>query len=424
MISSCLAVQRWMTGTEVARVFAALAGTDGAEARFIGGCVRDALAGIRITDIDIATPLPPNEVTRRLKAARIKVVPTGIAHGTVTAVAGRSTFEITTLRRDLACDGRHAVVEFTDDWQADAARRDLTINALSCRPDGTLFDPFDGAADLKAGKVRFISAAAERIEEDVLRVLRFFRFHARFGRGQPDAEALTACRVAAPRLATLSGERVRAELFKLLVLESCPAVWRRMVNDGILTPLLPAATNTRCLKRLIAIERELDIPAAGRQPGRQVVRLAALLPTGQRDTALATAERLRLSNAERNHLCALVNPPVQPRWDDAPADCRRHLLRLADSDLYLKLIYLNAAADRSALPLFDQWTAAHEAVSEWDCARFPLSGRELIKMGVPHGPEIGRLLTEIKEWWVEHAYQPDQGACLRELNRRVARAVE
>ena len=207
--------QPWMSAPETRAVVAALS-ADGAELRFVGGCVRDALADRPVTDFDLATPEPPERVVALLQRAGIKAVPTGIEHGTITAVSGGMPFEVTTLREDVETYGRHAKVAFTDDWVADAARRDFTINALSCSPEGLLYDPFDGLKDLEAGRVRFVGDARARIHEDALRLLRFFRFHAHYGRGAPDLDGLAAASDLAPHLAALSGERVRNELLRLL----------------------------------------------------------------------------------------------------------------------------------------------------------------------------------------------------------------
>ncbi|MGE4220379.1 MAG: CCA tRNA nucleotidyltransferase, partial [Alphaproteobacteria bacterium] len=270
--------QPWMTEPATQRVMRALA-EGGAGARFVGGCVRDALLGRPIRDIDIATDGSPERVTAILAAAGIKVVPTGFAHGTVTAVVDHRGFEITTLRVDVETFGRHARVAFTDDWVADAARRDFTFNAMSLETDGTLHDPFGGEADLRARRVRFVGAARQRIEEDVLRLLRYFRFHAHYGAPPPDAEALDACRAMAPRLPDLSAERVAAELMKLLAAPDPVPVLRLMRAEGVLARVLDEARDLARLARMVRIDAAAD-------PLR---RLAALLPSDPAG-ALAVAQ--------------------------------------------------------------------------------------------------------------------------------------
>lgn len=228
----------WMSAAPTRTLMAALS-SGGISARFVGGCVRDAILGLKPADIDIATPEEPQTVIHRLQAAKLKAVPTGIDHGTVTAVVPPSVFQITTLRRDVSTDGRHAVVSFGTDWAEDARRRDFTINALYADADGQLYDFVGGRADLAAGIVRFIGTPAERVAEDYLRVLRFFRFHARFARGAPDTASLAACSAAAGRLDRLSGERIRDELLKILALPNVAEALALMQESGILASLLP-----------------------------------------------------------------------------------------------------------------------------------------------------------------------------------------
>ena len=292
--------QPWMTASATQRVVMALT-AGGAGIRFVGGCVRDAVIGRPVNDIDIATSDPPERVIELLQQAGVRAIPTGVSHGTVTAIEEGRPFEITTLRHDVETYGRRAKVAFTDDWVADAARRDFTFNALSCAPDGDLFDPFDGVADLRAGLVRFVGDPRARIREDVLRLLRFFRFYAHFGRPPPHPESLAACTELAPLLPTLSGERVRAELLRLLEAPEPAPVLQLMTHVGVLPFLVPEAKR---LDRLAAIP-ELETRYALPDPVR---RLAAVLDT---DTAgvRALAERLKLSNAERDRLVALTGRP-------------------------------------------------------------------------------------------------------------------
>ncbi|MQP64190.1 CCA tRNA nucleotidyltransferase [Niveispirillum sp. SYP-B3756] len=396
------------TAGEGARIILEVLMRSGEEARLIGGCVRDAILGLQPGDIDIATPLLPEEVMRRLKQEGIRTIPTGIDHGTITAVVGRASYEITTLRRDVETDGRHAKVMFCQDWLEDAQRRDFTINALSLTPEGELFDPFGGLADLRAGRVRFIGNARERIGEDVLRILRFFRFHGRFGKGPPDRDSFTACATLAPLLPGLSGERIAKELLAILRLDRAVEIWRLMLEAGVVAQTLPTATR---LKRLEALDRlEWVLGEAG-----AMAHLAALLPPGPVGAA-DTAERLRLSNNQRNQLLALCAPTVDVH-PDLTVTSRRHALQKLGPELYRDLLLL-AAADRG--------TAAQELLeplaeaATWVIIPFPLKGRDLLEQGVPPGPDLGILLAGLEGWWAARDYRPDREECLAELARRLS----
>ena len=303
--------QPWMSAPATRAVIGALT-AGGSEVRFVGGCVRDGLLGRAVTDIDIATPDGPARVIELLEAAGLKAVPTGIEYGTVTAVALHHPFEITTLRRDVENYGRRAKVTFTDDWTADAARRDFTFNALSCAPDGKLYDPFGGIADLQGRRVRFVGEAMARIREDVLRLLRFFRFYAHYGAPPPDGDALGAARAMAPLLPTLSGERIAGETLKLLAATDPAAVMTLMRDHVVLMHFLPEAERLDRLARLVAIETKLGLVAA---PAR---RLAAALAGGE-GCARAVAGRLRLSNTLRDRIVGALG---SARTDSRPAACR------------------------------------------------------------------------------------------------------
>lgn len=396
-----------MAGTAARRVMQCLMRT-GQEARFVGGCVRDAVLGLEGEDVDIATPLPPDEVMRRLKQDGLRAVPTGIKHGTVTAIVEGNSFEVTTLRKDVETYGRHAKVEFTDDWLEDAKRRDFTFNALSLGLEGDLYDPFDGLADLEAGTVRFVGDPRARIQEDVLRILRYFRFHARFGRGGVDAASLDACAEFAPLLPTLSGERVRDELLKLLALDRAVEVWRLMLGRGIVAHLLPHATR---VERLQALDR-LEWMVGEADP---MAHLAVLLPR-DRGVALDAAERLRLSNAQRDHLAALVDPAAEVH-PDLTVQQRRHALQKLGTELYRDLL-LVAAADRGT-PAFELLEPLAEAAA-WKEIPFPLKGQDLLDRGIPPGPEVGKRLAEVEAWWVARDFRPTREDCLAELERRLS----
>ena len=357
------------------------------DARVVGGAVRDALAGRTIADIDLATPNPPESVMESLRQAGVKVVPTGLTHGTVTAVVDGRGFEVTTLRHDLQTDGRHAVVAFTADWRQDAARRDFTINAMSMARDGTVFDYFEGTADLRAGRVRFVGDPATRIAEDYLRILRFFRFHAHFGRVPPDPSTLAALQAAIPGLARLSIERVWTELRRILVAPNPSDSALLMDRLGIWAAVLPEAP---------VVSRLADLPAD------PILRLAAMLPRdGLTGDALALATRLKMSNEDRDRLVRLMATPGATGSD---ADLRRSLADHRPADLI----------DRAWL---DADPIVRQRLSAMKRPVFPLVGRDVVAIGVPAGPAVGALLRDVRQWWLDGGCIADRPACLTELAR-------
>lgn len=394
-----IAPQPWMHEPAATALLAAL-DKAGIAARFVGGCVRDALLGRSIADIDLATPARPEAVMAALRAAGLKAVPTGIEHGTVTAVVPPRHFEITTLRRDVETYGRRARVAFDADWAADAARRDFTINAIYLDPGGTVYDPVGGLADLRARRVRFVGDPATRIAEDLLRVLRFYRFTARFGGGGGDAAARAACRDAVPLLSRLSAERVAQELLRLLAVPDPVPALRMMAEDGVLAAILPEA---RRLDRLAGIVRVEPAPAD------PLLRLAALVEVDSAGAA-ALAERLRLSNAQRDRLAGLAPPwPFDSGADDRAQ--RRALYRLGAAR-YRDLALLAAAAGRLASPRLAELL---ELAAAWRPPVFPLAGRDVTALGIPPGPWVGRLLNEVRRWWEEGDFAADRDACRRKL---------
>ena len=358
----------------LAAVIAALNG----QVRLVGGVVRDTLAGVATKDIDLATPLAPEAVMAALKAAGLKAVPTGLAHGTVTAVAEGRPFEITTLRRDVATDGRHAEVAFTDDWREDAARRDFTINALYADPvTGEVFDYFGGLADLEAGIVRFIGAPLQRIAEDHLRILRFFRFHARFGSGGPDAASLSACQTRANDLMALSRERIAMELLALLALPNPAPTLALMIESGIFVPVLPEIADAAPVTHLVTREAEAGIvPDALR-------RLCALIAP---DPVLAEdiANRLKLSNAQRKRMIAVAARTAE----DASAP--RALAYWQGVEVAIDRLLLGNGDPR---PLMD-----------WTPPRFPINGGAIVARGVQAGPEVARILQSAERQWVAEGF--------------------
>jgi poly(A) polymerase len=394
-----LAGQEWLCAPDSRRVLRALT-AGGRPARFVGGCVRDGLLGRGPAgrELDLATPEPPERVIALLEAEGFRVIPTGLAHGTVTAVTDTRHFEITTLRRDVATDGRHATVAFTDDFQADAARRDFTINAMSCDAEGRLYDYFGGRADLAAGKIRFVGPAAARIAEDYLRILRFFRFFAHYGRPPPDAEALAACAAAAPEIARLSGERVQAEMRKLLAAADPLPALRLMAETGVLAQVVPGAPALDRLARLLALAPQAD----------WLLRLAALL-RGQAGAADQVAWRWRLSSRAAARLLALTQDPLPPLR--APPTARRQALHRLGAERYADLMQLAAAEDGAA----DAATTLAEALAEagrWQPKALPLSGHDVQGLGVPAGPAVGEVLAKVEDWWIARDFSPDHAACL------------
>ena len=392
----------WMTAPETLQVMAALG-----EARFVGGAVRNALLGVGVVDIDIAVPMPPSEALARLAAKGIKVVETGLEHGTVTALAGHHAFEITSLRRDVETDGRHAKIAFTDDWAADAARRDFTINALYASAAGEIFDYAGGVEDLIAGKVRFVGNARRRIAEDYLRILRLFRFHAWYGKGEIDAEGLRAAAEAKDKLKTLSAERVAKELLRLLEAGNPAPVLRVMAATGILSELLPGALQLPRLERLAELDADHIFPRDG------VLRLAALLPDGG-EAAHAAADALKLSNADRARLeQALSGEKIAAQL--SAQDARRLLYRIGVARFKDKVL-LQWAGAPGARP--GAWRMLLEMADNWQRPRFALTGRDVMQAGVPEGPDVGRLLAQVEDWWMGRDFVADEGA-LRDRLRAV-----
>ncbi len=402
--------QDWMTAPDICAVIAALT-AEGAEVRFVGGCVRDAVVGRSIKDIDLATPDEPQAVIALLERAGLKAVPTGIDHGTVTAVSDHRPVEVTTLRHDVESFGRHATVAFTDDWEADAARRDLTMNALSCAPDGTLYDPFGGLDDLARGHVRFVGDARTRIQEDYLRLLRFFRFYAHYGRGDFDTQALAAAEELAPHLDKLSAERVREELLRLLGAADPVPVLRKMQDAGVLAVILPEMQDIDRLAALINLEslvqKETEAPDALR-------RLAALAGDGA-GRAVSLANRFRLSNLQEQRLTELAL--VVGEFVRLGSDNLKGPLHFHGKDAVRDaLLIFHAGNPSRPVPALEKQLAAAE---NWTRQVFPLKGQDVLNLGVAAGPPVGQLLRQVEDWWFDKDFLPDRDACLTELKRRI-----
>jgi poly(A) polymerase len=374
----------------VGKVLEALLG-----ARVVGGAVRDAVAGLPVADTDVAAPQQPEEMTRRLEAAGFRVVPTGIAHGTVTAIADGTPVEVTTLRRDVETDGRHAVVEFMEDFRADAARRDFTINAMSMDAHGAVFDYFGGIADLRAGALRFVGDPATRIAEDYLRILRFFRFYARYARRKPDAQTLTALRDGVPGLGRLSAERVWAELKRILAAPDPSGSVTLMAELGVLQAVLPEGADAARLARVVR-------PGA---PADPLLRFAALV-TG--DIA-AVSERLKLSGEETQKVVALQQGAVVPRPDDDDAMLRR-ILAENDKSVLIGRSWISGGDAPG-------WRELRDRLAGIAVPVFPLQGRDVVALGVAPGPRVGALLQKVRAAWLAGGCVADRAACLGELVR-------
>jgi len=400
----------WLDDPAIRQIIAALdpAG-DGQYLRAVGGAVRNTLLGRPITDIDLATPLTPEEVALRAEATGLAVHPTGLAHGTLTVVAGGRSFEVTTLRRDIETDGRHAVVAYTTDWRTDASRRDFTINALYASPNGAVFDYFGGLADLEAHRVRFIGSAEERIREDYLRILRFFRFTAEYGRGMPDAAGLEACAKLKDGLARISAERIGAETMKLVVAPCAGEIAQAMQEKSILEMVLGSGTQAAKLTRLQEIESANGLASS------PVARLAALLPSSATPGAAKdVAHRLRLSNAMADTLGAALLP--SPAYDPVtPERTARQWLYHQGAETYCNGARVawaassaetNDASRRQRLLLPERWTAP----------ALPVRGADILALGVSPGEKIGRILGDFEALWAEADFPADPALHKKWLN--------
>jgi poly(A) polymerase len=388
-----------MRDPAIGRVLSALT-EPGRSPRFVGGAVRDWLVGRTVSDIDVATPLHPETVMQRLEANGIRAIPTGLAHGTVTAVSGGRPLEITTLRRDLETDGRHATIAFTEDWAADAARRDFTMNALYAEPDGTVFDPTGGLADLEAGRVRFVGDPATRIREDYLRLLRFFRFYAHYGTGEADRDALQAAETLASGLSRLSVERIWTEMKKLLAAPDPSPSVALMARHNVLAHAAAEGCDPERLRQLILLEPSYPLL----MPRDALRRLAALLPA-ELDIE-GFAEHWRLSREESNRLSG-----IRHAADHATGALPRPwpLLRRHGADTLVDGALVAASrGEHAALTLLP-------VAAFWNNPEFPIRGADLLALGYAPGPALGEALAAVEQWWEEGGCIADRSACLEFL---------
>ncbi|MBV9063522.1 MAG: CCA tRNA nucleotidyltransferase [Alphaproteobacteria bacterium] len=350
---------------------------------------------------------------QRLEAAGIGAVPTGIEHGTVTAIANGKTFEITTLRRDVSTDGRRATVDFGTEWKEDAARRDFTMNALYATLEGEVFDYFGGLADLQAGRVRFVGDPATRICEDYLRILRLFRFHAWYGRGEIDAAALQAAAAQKSGLAILSGERIQKEMLKVLEAENPSPVLRIMAAAGILVEIMAGDPNLRRLENLVQIDRENFFDPDS------LLRLAAML-SEDREVTATFSDRLKLSNAARERLRDLASPEQKIVSYLSIREVRKLLYRLG-TQRFKDCARLRWAEDPKHSNAV-QWRALLAMADAWQRPVFPITGGDVMAAGVAQGPLVGRILAEVEEWWIDSDFTEDEFS-LAERLKAVVQAI-
>ncbi|MCB1378915.1 MAG: CCA tRNA nucleotidyltransferase [Alphaproteobacteria bacterium] len=387
-----LAGARWLRAPSLRRLFRVIEQAGG-EARVAGGAIRNALLGIPVADVDLATTLAPETVMDVCAAAGMSVHPTGIDHGTITVVADHHPYEVTTLRHDVETFGRRAKVLYTDDWQADAARRDFTMNALYCDKTGIIYDFTNGYDAILRKRIIFVGSASTRIEEDYLRILRFFRFHARFGRGAPDADGLAACVRHRKHLESLSAERIRQEMFKLLAAPGAVPTLRLMARQGILEHILPYTEEWRVLQRL---------------PPDPVLRLAVLAADPR-----AMKACWRLSNQEARRIAAISErmaptPALRPRE-------QRAILYDLGAEAWRDLVHMAWARSR-AKPDDPAWRRLLRLADRWPVPALPVSGHDLINHGIAPGPAVGQTLRQLEDWWVASDFRPGRDELLQRLN--------
>lgn len=392
----------WMTAPESRAVFAALQDQGaGPQVLFVGGCVRNELLGVAVKDADLATIHHPDETMRRLTKVGIRVVPTGIDHGTVTAVVKGKPFEITTLRRDVETDGRHAIVAFTDDWVEDAKRRDFTMNTLLADIDGHVYDPLrTGIKALEAGNVIFVGHAALRIAEDYLRILRFFRFHSLYGQGAPDEVALTACREAGNKIGTLSRERITQEFLQIIANDRAADTLALMLENRVMADIVHAGFELDGFRALIGLQNRSGLISV-------TSRLAALC-AGDAGHIPALEKYLLLSKAQAKNLNLLLGAI------NAPMGIKERLYRFG-REIGAQSVLLLATGNFAKLDDDDL-----AVLKDWEIPLYPLTGKELSGLGMAQGPEMGRILGAVETWWIEWDFQPGHEDCLERARALMA----
>jgi tRNA nucleotidyltransferase/poly(A) polymerase len=398
----------WFREPAVAQVFALFASA-GEEARVVGGAVRNTLLDAPVHDVDFATTATPDRIVALAAAAGIKTVPTGFDHGTLTLVIDGHAYEVTTLRQDIATDGRHATVQFGRDWSTDALRRDFTVNALYADSSGAIHDPVGGLPDIAARRIRFIGDADQRIAEDRLRILRFFRFHAQYGQGAIDPVGLSASIRARDALRDLSAERVGQEMRKLVVAPGAVDVVTLMQESGILPVVLGGIAYLAQFGRMV---RASAGPKWRVTPATRLAALGCRIP----EDALRLTERLRLSNAERDRMLATLAAAAAfaPFPDDDRAK-RRLLYRLGEED-FRDGVFHGFAWNRE--PAGEIWKDAYHFPERWTAPKFPLGGRDIGDSA--RGPAVGALLRDLESWWIAQDFAPDEAALRSRLQQMIA----
>ena len=387
----------WMTAPQTSAVMTALNDAGAVQTLFVGGCVRNELMKRPVKDIDLATIHAPDEVIRRLQDAGIRHIPTGIDHGTVTALADGHTFEITTLRRDVSTDGRRATVAYTDDWGEDARRRDFTMNALLADGRGNIFDPLGaGISAIDQGQVIFVGEPDQRIAEDYLRILRFFRFHALYGRDEPDADAVRACAAASGQIKTLSRERITQELINILNVPDPSETLALMIANRILPELFDDDFDAQRFSRFCTLQLQKN----------SVNVMARLALMAKQD--LSTAQNvLSLSSAQKDMLSVLSQ--LHGQLNDLSAMALRQAVYDYGNDIVTQVLLLNASAGA----VID--SEAFHIAQKWNPPKFPLAGQDVMDLGIKPGPSVGRYLKDIEIWWRQADFVPDRAACLARL---------
>lgn len=384
----------WLNSNATQAVFRAL-NRDGYEARAVGGAIRNTILDQKVKDIDIATTSDPETSIKLAKAASLKVIPTGLQHGTVTVVSESIPYEVTTLRQDVETDGRRAKVAFTTDWEADASRRDFTMNALYLDAEGKLYDPLNGYDDLMARRVRFIGNPVDRIREDYLRILRYFRFKAEYGLDTLDPPSLHACVQEKDGLRQLSAERISAEMQRLLVAQAAPKVLETMFSYGLLTDILGSIANPATFRNLVNLDQQLQHKAD------PMLRLA-VLSLFHKDDATRITERFRLSNENKKELRHILEPPSQLSNKLSELNAKILLYRLAEHTYRNKILYHWSHSGQA--PDNPSWKKLYHLPERWTAPVFPVKGRDLSSLGVCNGPEMGKLLKRLENTWIEDEF--------------------